>query len=106
MALTNMDKRRPNLVSKRGRTVERERREEEKREKEEEEEKKRKMKRRRREEEVKPRLKRYGTTKLEYESLVCMIFILPKPRVLLGFHPKPLIMESKVDKTLKSTRSL
>ena len=34
MALTNMDKRRPNLVSKRERTVERERREEEKREEE------------------------------------------------------------------------
>ena len=35
-----------------------------------------------------------------------MIIILPKPRVLLGFHPKPIIMEIKVDKTLKSTRSL
>ena len=40
MALTNMDKRRPNLVSKWGRAVERERGEEEKREEEEEEEKK------------------------------------------------------------------
>ena len=35
MALTNMDKRRPNLVSKRERTIERERREEKKREEEE-----------------------------------------------------------------------
>ena len=51
MALTNMDKRRQNLVSKWGRTVERERGEEEKREEEEEEEKKK----RRREEQVKPR---------------------------------------------------
>ena len=33
-----------------------------------------------------------------------MIIILPKPRVLLGFHPNPKIMESKVDKTLNSTR--
>ena len=40
MALTNIDKIRPNLVSKRERTVERERGEEEKREEEEEEEKK------------------------------------------------------------------
>ena len=35
---------------------------------------------------------------------VCMMIILPKPRVLLGFHPNPKIMESKVDKTLNSTR--
>ena len=34
----------------------------------------------------------------------CMIVILPKPRVLLGFHPNPIIMESKVDKTLNSIR--
>ena len=34
-----------------------------------------------------------------------MIIILPKPRVLLGFHPNPIIMESKVDKTLNSIRS-
>ena len=50
MALTNMDKRRPNLVSKRERTVERERREGEKK-------KKRERKRRRRREEEKPRSK-------------------------------------------------
>ena len=50
--------------------------------------------------------KRYGTTKFEYGSLVCMIIILPKPRVLLGFHPNPIIMESKVDKTLNSTRKV
>ena len=35
----------------------------------------------------------------------CMIIILPKPRVFLGFHPNPIIMESKEDKTLNSTRS-
>ena len=59
------------------RTVERERREEEKREEEEEEENR---KRRRREEKFKQD-QRYGTTKFEYGSLVCMIIILPKPRV-------------------------
>ena len=95
MALTNMDKRIPNLVSKRERTVERGRREEEKREEEEEEEKNK-----RRRGEAKP--KRYGTTKFEYGSLVCRIIILPKPRVLLGFHHNPKIMESKVGKTLNS----
>ena len=34
---------------------------------------------------------RYGTNlgyEFYYGSLVCMIIILPKPRVLLGFHPK------------------
>ena len=35
---------------------------------------------------------------------VCMMIILLKPRVLLGFHLNPKIMESKVDKTLNSTR--
>ena len=35
---------------------------------------------------------------------VCIMIILHKPRVLLGFHLNPKIMESKVDKTLNSTR--
>ena len=35
---------------------------------------------------------------------VCMMVVLLKPRVLLGFHLNPKIMESKVDKTLNSTR--
>ena len=35
---------------------------------------------------------------------VCMMIILLKPRVLLGFHIIPKIMESKVGKTLNSTR--
>ena len=35
---------------------------------------------------------------------VCMMIILLKPRVLLGFHLIPKIMESKVGKTLNSTR--
>ena len=35
---------------------------------------------------------------------VCMMIILLKPRVLLGFHLNPKIMESKVDKTLNGTR--
>ena len=38
------------------------------------------------------------------ELWVCMMINLLKPRVLLGFHPNPKIMESKVDKTLNSTR--
>ena len=69
-------------------------------------EKKRKRKRRRREERRRREVqqaKRYGTTKFEYGSLVCMIINLPKPMVLLGFHPNPKIMESKVGKTLNST---
>ena len=37
---------------------------------------------------------------------VCMMIILLKPRVLLGFHLNPKIMESKVGKTLDSTRSI
>ena len=48
----------------------------------------------------------YGTTKFDYGSLVCMIIILPKPRVLLGFHLNPKIMESKVGKTPYDTRWL
>ena len=35
---------------------------------------------------------------------VCMMIILLKPRVFLGFHLIPKIMESKVGKTLNSTR--
>ena len=71
--------------------------------KEEEEEEEEKKKRRR---EVQARLKRYGTTKFDYGSLVCMIIILPKPRVLLGFYLNPKIMESKEVKTLYDTRWL
>ena len=48
----------------------------------------------------------YGFYEIWYGSYgICMIIILPKPRVLLGFHPKPIVMESKVDKTLNNTRS-
>ena len=36
---------------------------------------------------------------------VCMMIILLKPRVLLGFPINPKIMESKVGKTLNSTKS-
>ena len=36
--------------------------------------------------------------------LVCMMIILLKPRVLLGFHLSPKIMESKVGKTSYDTR--
>ena len=41
--------------------------------------------------------------KLSMDLWFCMIKILPKPRVLLGFHLNPKIMESKVGKTLNST---
>ena len=74
MALTNMDKRRPNLVSKRERTVERERREGEKKNM-------RKRKRRRREEEVKQSQKGMKLINLSMDLWFCMIIILPKPRV-------------------------
>ena len=37
---------------------------------------------------------------------VCIMIILLKPRVLLGFPINPKIMESKVGKTLDSTRSI
>ena len=41
----------------------------------------------------------YGFYEIWYGSYgICMIIILPKPRVLLGFPPNPKIMESKVDK--------
>ena len=83
------------------------RREGEKRRREEEEE------RRRKEEEEDGGSKRYGTmtmsknsSKIWYESLVLYDYYLAKPRVLLGFHPNTIIMESKVDKTLNSTRSI
>ena len=38
------------------------------------------------------------------DLLVCMMINLLKPRVFLGFHLIPKIMESKVGKTLNSTR--
>ena len=34
----------------------------------------------------------------------CMVISCLQPRVFLGFHPNPIIIESKVDKTIKSTR--
>ena len=48
-------------------------------------------------------------TNLDYEFYeiwygsygICMIIILPKPRVLLGFHHNPKIMEIKVGKSHK-----
>ena len=73
------------------------------REEEEEEEKKR-----RREEERKIKQKGmetnldYGFYEIWYGSYgICMIIILPKPRVLLGFHPNPKFMEIKVGKSHK-----
>ena len=43
---------------------------------------------------------------LSMDLWFCMIIILPKPRVLLGFHLNPKIMESKVGKTPYGTRWL
>ena len=44
----------------------------------------------------------YGFYEIWYGSYrICMIIILPKPRVLLGFHPNPKIMEIKVGKSHK-----
>ena len=48
----------------------------------------------------------YGFYEIWYRSLVCMIIILHKLRVLLGFHLNPKIMESMVGKTLNSTRKV
>ena len=39
---------------------------------------------------------------LSMDLWFCMIIIFPKPRVFLGFHLNPKIMESKVGKTLNS----
>ena len=36
----------------------------------------------------------------------CMVMSCLHPRVMLGFNPNPIIMESKVDKTINSTRSI
>ena len=49
----------------------------------------------------------YGFNEIWYGSYgICIIIIFPKPRVLLGFHSEPIVMESKVGKILKSTRSI
>ena len=74
---------------------------ERRREEEEEEEKKRKKM---------EEPKRYGTTwafkALNGFPCNCMVISCLQPRVLLGFHPNPIIIESKVDKTINSTRSI
>ena len=36
---------------------------------------------------------------------IAWLLVVPKPRVLLGFHLNPIIMEDKVGKTLDSIRS-
>ena len=72
-------------------------------------ERKRKKKKRRKEKQIQGMETNldYGFYEIWYGSYgICMIIILPKPRVLLGFHPKPIVMESKVGKILKSTRSI
>ena len=97
MALTKHGIRANGLPFFRDQIVERERGEEKREEEEEEEEKKRRSQ---------DQAKRYGTTKFDYGYLGCMIIILPKPRVLQGFHLNPKIMESKVGKTPYDTRWL
>ena len=102
MALTKKLDLRPNLVSK-----------ERKKNVKAKKEKKRKRKRRRRRRgigrEAKIKL-RYGTTwafkALNGFPCNCMVISCLQPRVLLGFHPNPIIIESKVDKTIKSRRSI
>ena len=106
MALTNMYFK-TKLVScfgERRETVERE---------EEGEKKRKKM------EEPRSSKPRYGTLDFVWKLNLCMdsmrlcmnfhalmIIILPKSRVLLGFHLNPKIMESKVGRTPYGTRSI
>ena len=76
------------------------------REEEEEEEKK---KRREEESEAKKVWKLtliLNSMRFGMDLWVCMMIILLKPRVLLGFHLSPKIMESKVGKTPYGTRWL
>ena len=73
--------------------------------------KKKKKKKRKKRRSSKPR---YGTLNFVWKPTlimdsmrfgmdlwVCMMIILLKPRVLLGFHLNPKIMESKVEKNLR-----
>ena len=100
---------RPNIWSpNREKTVEREgekrRREEEE---EEEEEKKKKRRKRRRSSKLRSKVWNYMAFKaLNGFPCNCMVISCLKPRVFLGFHPNPIIIESKVDRTIKSTRSI
>ena len=74
---------------------------------EKEEEKKRRREEERREAKIKGMETNldYGFYEIWYGSYgICMIIILPKPRVLLGFHHNPKIMESRVGKTPYGTR--
>ena len=76
----------------------------------------RKRKRRRREEKEKGRAKRFGILKFCMDTcfglyratldirISCLAFDLS--RVLLGFHPNPRFLESRVGKTLNGTRRI
>ena len=105
MALTKKkwDLRAIGLSFLRDQTVEREGGEE----KREEEKRKRKKRRGRRRNQAKvwKRTLIMDSMRFGMDLWFCMIIILPKPRVLLGFYLNPIIMESKVDKTLNSIRS-
>ena len=104
MALTKKLDLRPNLVSK-------ERKKNVKAKKEKKRKRKRRRRRRGRGRGRGAKIKlRYGTTwafkALNGFPCNCMVISCLQPRVLLGFHPNPIIIESKVDKTIKSTRSI
>ena len=45
------------------------------------------------------------TLDMEHMSFVWLL-VVSNLGFLLGFHPNPIIIESKVDKTIKSTRSI
>ena len=102
MTLTKKLDLRPNLVSK-------ERKKNVKAKKEKKRKRKRRKRRRGRGREAKIKL-RYGTTwafkALNGFPCNCMVISGLQPRVLLGFHSNPIIIESKVDKTINSTRSI
>ena len=104
MALTKKLDLRPNLVFK-----ERKKNVKAKKEKKRKRKRRRRRRRRGRGREAKIKL-RYGTT-WDFKALNgfpcnCMVISCLQPRVLLGFHSNPIIIESKVDKTIKSTRSI
>ena len=100
MALENMDLKTKRLVSfRRGTNREGEKREEEKRKK-----KKRRREGERSSKKVWKLTLIMNSMRFGMDLWVCMMIILLKPRVLLGFHLSPKIMESKVGRTPYGTR--
>ena len=41
---------------------------------------------------------------MNFHTITWLLLVVSKPRVLLGFHPNPKIMEIRVGKTLNGTR--